>query len=146
MLIVDAEDFLFSDSAGRVGPGSVMPVRDLVNDGNRISWALCSGELTGLGCRGSGRGSSVLLGWSICDKWDDRGRGVPMLGLSLALVRLVNDGDGTRSSALSKTERSVARRDEVGLCVAAGCALVKAAAALLALAPALGPALEEGQV
>lgn len=79
-----------------------------------------------------------------------------MLGLSVALtlvvlVRRVKDGEGTRSSALSKTERSVARLEDVGLCVGAACGVVillllyeYAGEALLALAPAL--ALEEGQV
>jgi hypothetical protein len=56
----------------------------------------------------------------MCDKWAERGRGVPKLGLaamlSLKLGRRWKEGEGTWSSALSKTDRSVARREHVGLC------------------------------
>lgn len=54
----------------------------------------------------------------------DRGRGVPELTLAAAMLpplelgRRWYVGDATRLSALSRTDRSVARREEVGLCIA----------------------------
>jgi len=76
---------------------------------------------------GSGGGALALVvvgsksGWRMCERWDERVRGVLPLATLVPdeLGRRVDDGEGNRSSALSSMERSVARLDAVGLCTTA---------------------------
>ena len=103
--------------------------RERESDGGSISRFLVSGDAEGLvGIRmfafWRSRGEPPsLFGWRMCERWAERGRGVPELVPTLGLARALlveldrrwKDGEGTASSELRRTERSVARLEEEGL-------------------------------